>query len=85
MAKRIEGPYDFSPHDFRKYADGAAWELTEGEDFDEKPSVIRRRARTWAKGEGLTVEDKIVPATPKAPAVLALRFLSGPTRLRQSS
>lgn len=52
MAKRIEGPYDFSPHDFRKYADGAAWELTEGEDFDEKPTVVRRRARSWARDEG---------------------------------
>jgi len=74
MAKRIEGPYDFSDHQFMKYADGATWELSEGEDFIEKPTVIRSRARRWARSEGLNIEDRIIPATPKAPAVVALRF-----------
>ena len=71
MAKRIEGPYDFSEHSFNTYADGATWELTHGEDFDVKPSVIALRAKRWARGEGLGVQTKIIDGeTP----VVALRF-----------
>ena len=85
MAKRIEGPYDFSDHQFMTYADGATWELTEGEDFAEKPSVIRSRARRWARAEGLNIEDRIIPATPKARAVLALRFTKVLSSMRRES
>jgi hypothetical protein len=74
MAKRIEGPYDFSRYNFATYADGATWELTEGEDFAVKPDSVVNAARRWAEHEGLEVEAKKIEATPKVAARVALRF-----------
>jgi hypothetical protein len=71
MAKRIEGPYDFSEHSFNSYADGATWELTQGEDFDVKPSVLALRARRWARNEGIGAETKVIDGEPP---VVAVRF-----------
>jgi hypothetical protein len=71
MARRIEGPYDFSNHSFNTYADGATWELTEGEDFDVKPSLLARRARQWARNEGVGAETKVIDGQP---GVVAIRF-----------
>lgn len=74
MAKRIEGPYDFSKHSFNVYADGATWELVAGEDFHIKPTSLASAARQWAREEGLGVETKILDVRPKSPAVVAVRF-----------
>jgi len=74
MAKRIEGPYDFSRYGFTTYADGATWELAAGEDFTVQPGSLVAAARRWAAAEGLDVETKIKEETPKAPAVVAIRF-----------
>ena len=71
MAKRIEGPYDFSRHGFNEYADGATWELTEGEDFHIKPASLSNAARAWAREEGLGVEVKVIESDP---VVVAVRF-----------
>jgi hypothetical protein len=71
MARRIEGPYDFSRHSFNTYADGATWELTEGEDFTIKPYTLTAAARQWGREEGIGVETKIVD---QVPAIVAIRF-----------
>ena len=81
MAKRIEGPYDFSRYGFTTYADGATWELAAGEDFTVQPGSLVAAARRWAAAEGLEVETKIKDETPKTPAVVAVRFRK-PARLR---
>jgi hypothetical protein len=75
VAKRIEGPYDFSKHSFQKYADGATWELTEGEDFSIQPSSIAAAARAWARQEDLSVEVRVMEGEP---AVVAVRFTRPP-------
>lgn len=74
MAKRIEGPYDFSSYSFSTYSDGATWELTEGEDFGVRPKSLLDAARKWAKAEGLEIETKLIDATSSRPAIVALRF-----------
>jgi hypothetical protein len=74
MAKRIEGPYDFSKKNFTTYADGAVWELFQGEDFHITPKSFAGAAREWAKREGLEVECKILDETPHSRAMVALRF-----------
>lgn len=74
MAKRIEGPYDFSRKNFATYADGAVWELVHGEDFFINPKSMRSAAKEWANAEGLELESKIIEETPHAPAKVALRF-----------
>lgn len=74
MAKRIEGPYDFSRYSFSTYNDGATWELTEGEDFTVKPDSIVANARKFAQDEGLEVQTRIIDATPRSPARVAIRF-----------
>jgi hypothetical protein len=74
MAKRIEGPYDFSKHNFGTYSDGATWELVEGEDFHIKPQSLLNAARKWAREEGLEVEAKTFEGSPSFPARVAVRF-----------
>lgn len=74
MAKRIEGPYDFSRYGFTKFADGATWELTHGEDFDVTAQTVANNARQWAAAEGLDVDMKIVEGSPGSEAMVALRF-----------
>jgi hypothetical protein len=74
MAKRIEGPYDFSKHSFNTYADGATWELAKGEDFHITAKSLASAARQWAREEGLDVEVKVIEATQRNPDVVAVRF-----------
>lgn len=74
MAKRIEGPYDFSPYNFSTYADGATWELTHGEDFNVTPSTLTGVARKWALAEGLDIEYKYINGNQAEPPRVALRF-----------
>lgn len=74
MARRIEGPYDFSRYNFSRYADGATWELDEGDDFTVKPQSLTSAAREFARREGLNVEYKIIEATPQQPTRVAVRF-----------
>lgn len=74
MAKRIEGPYDFSDYSFQTYADGATWELVKDEDFSITSKSLTAAARKWATQEGLKVEIKRIDATPHTPEIVALRF-----------
>lgn len=75
MAERLEGPYDFSKHDFSRYADGATWVLTAEEDFAIKPNSLLAAARAWARKEGLEVEYKVIEGEPeKQPDKVAIRF-----------
>jgi hypothetical protein len=74
MAKRIEGPYDFSNYSFQTYADGATWELTKGEDFNITAKSLAAAARRWARDEGLNVEVKQIDSTPRTPEIVAVRF-----------
>lgn len=79
MAKRIEGPYDFSRYGFSTYADGATWELTAGEDFVVTPGTMVQNARKWASSEGLEADVKLVDEKPGSPAVVAVRFRKRPS------
>jgi hypothetical protein len=75
MARRIEGPYDFSRYNFATYADGATWELDEGSDFTVTIGTIVSNARRWAATEGLEVDTKVIESTKKGtPNRVALRF-----------
>ena len=74
MAKRIEGPYDFSHYSFSTYSDGATWELTQGEDFGVQPKSLADAARRWARDEGLEVDLKYMEPTSGRPGIVALRF-----------
>lgn len=78
MAKRIEGPYDFSRYNFGVFADGATWELTSGEDFAVSPATIISNARKWAANEGLDVDAKLIEGQSGTPAAVALRFRKRP-------
>lgn len=83
MAKRIEGPYDFSRYNFATYADGATWELEEGADFEVTPGTIISNARRWAASEGLDVDVKLLEASPKDPTRVALRFRKMPSNVHK--
>lgn len=80
MAQRIEGPYDFSRYGFMKYADGATWVLTKGEDYDKRGETVLANARKWAKEEGLDLDYKLIEAGPHQPEQVALRFRRGTVR-----
>jgi hypothetical protein len=74
MAQRIEGPYDFSKYGFTKYADGATWLLSRGEDYDVSGESILANARKWAREEGLDLDYKLIKAASREPEQVAVRF-----------
>jgi hypothetical protein len=74
MAQRIEGPYDFSKYGFTKYADGATWVLSKGEDYDVKGDSILANARSWARDEGLELDYKLIKQAARDPEQVAIRF-----------
>lgn len=74
MAQRIEGPYDFSKYGFTKYADGATWVLSKGEDYDVKDDSILANARSWARDEGLELDYKLIKPAAREPEQVAIRF-----------
>lgn len=74
MAQRIEGPYDFSKYGFTKYADGATWVLTKGEDYDVRGDSILANARSWARDEGLELDYKLIKEAARDPEQVAIRF-----------
>lgn len=78
MARRIEGPYDFSRYNFTTYADGATWELTSGEDFVVSPGTVIANARRWADREGLEVDTKMIDPIQGEPSRVAVRFRKRP-------
>lgn len=80
MAQRIEGPYDFSKYGFMKFADGATWVLTKGEDYESKGETVLSNARKWAREEGLDLDYKLIEAAPRQPEQVALRFRRGNVR-----
>lgn len=80
MAQRIEGPYDFSKYGFIKYADGATWLLSKGEDYDVAGETVLANARKWAREEGLDLDYKLIEAAPRQPEQVAVRFRRGNIR-----
>lgn len=80
MAQRIEGPYDFSRYGFMKYADGATWVLTKGEDYESKGETVLANARRWAREEGLELDYKLVEGSGRQPEQVAVRFRRGNVR-----
>jgi hypothetical protein len=74
MARRIEGPYDFSQYGFITYADGATWLLTKNEDYQVSGKTVLANARKWARQEGLEIDYKIVESESHKPEQIALRF-----------
>lgn len=74
MARRIEGPYDFSKYGFITYADGATWLLTKKEDYHVAGETVLANARKWARQEGLEIDYKLIEAESRQPEQIALRF-----------
>ncbi len=74
MARRIEGPYDFSRYGFTKFNDGATWLLSKGEDYSVSGETLLANARRWARDEGLEVDYKLIEAGPREPEQVAVRF-----------
>jgi hypothetical protein len=74
MAQRIEGPFDFSKYGFIKYADGATWILTKGEDYDVESETVLGNARKWARDEDLIIDYKKIEGSKRDPETIALRF-----------
>lgn len=70
MARKIDGPFDFSPYNFAAYADGSAWILVKGEDYTITSHTLVTNARRWAKSQGLFPEHKYLTD----PEGVALRF-----------
>ena len=71
MARKIEGPFDFSDNNFAQYADGATWILVKGEDYQVTSKTLVTNARRWARSQGLAPEHKYLDANPES---VALRF-----------
>jgi hypothetical protein len=80
MAQRIEGPYDFSKYGFMKFADGATWVLTKGEDYETRGETVLSNARKWAREEGLELDYKLIEEAPRQAEQVAVRFRRGNVR-----
>lgn len=61
-----------SRYPWAEWADGRAWRLSQGEDFDVDVEKFRRTVHSHAKAHGLASVTRMDPADPK---VLLVQFL----------